>query len=238
MKLQRKYRSNFEGVVWPPILRGEVAKVAALVDEFERSQWMSEADLKKHQFEQLAVLAEHSSRHSEWFRHRLARAKLSAQEFASPERFCTLPVMTRRHIKLAGDSLFCQQVPPAHGLQMISKSSGSTGEPIAIRRTELNHIDWMALSWREHNWYKRDFSLKYCGIKAGCAAPIHMGHWGTPVRQFIDSGPCLVLPVAMKLSELALRVSEFEPSYLQVFPSILNGLAEEYAKNGHRFQNL
>ena len=50
------------------------------------------------------------------------------------------------------------------------QTSGSTGEVVAVRRTGVNQLLWLALSMRDHLWHQRDFRETLCVIRGNVDA--------------------------------------------------------------------
>ena len=149
--------STVDGVVWPPILTGAHATLAALVHHLEVSQWLPREQIERLQRAQLARLAEHCAQHSPHFRLRLRESELKAADLAEPGGLERLAPLTRRRIQRAGAHLFCDRVPEGHLPLGEGKTSGSTGEPVVVMRSALSRLHWFAMTLREHFWFARDF---------------------------------------------------------------------------------
>ena len=118
--------STVDGVVWPPILTGAHATLAALVHHLEVSQWLPREQIERLQRAQLARLAEHCAQHSPHFRLRLRESELKAADLAEPGGLERLAPLTRRRIQRAGAHLFCDRVPEGH-LPRDATASGGRG---------------------------------------------------------------------------------------------------------------
>jgi phenylacetate-CoA ligase len=223
-------RSDVAGAVWPPVLTGEAATLAALMQQLEASQWLSPSALRERQFDQLAVVAAHHAEHSGQFRRRLAAAGLTAAEVATPDGLARLPLLTRRDIQTAPD-LFAETLPPLHGPAVELNTSGSTGEPVHIRRTALNRLDWWAVTMRDHAWHRRNLAGRFCAIRF-IERPAVLPDWGTPATLLHRTGPSLGLPMTMAITDQLRLLREFRPTSLLVYPSDLAGLLDHIEAEG------
>jgi len=87
------------------------ATLAGLLQQLDKTQWLSAEDLRARQTEQLGRLVHQAARHSPHFGDRLARAGLKPDDVATPEGLRRLPVLTRRDIQAAGKSFYCATLP-------------------------------------------------------------------------------------------------------------------------------
>lgn len=68
--------------------------------------------------------------------------------------------------------------------------------------------------------------------------PQRLPNWGPPVAHFEQTGPALVLPIDMNLSEQVAWLNDFQPHYLLVYPSNLAALLDEVEAGRLRFDRL
>lgn len=219
-------------------LSNRACAVAAIRGQLQETQWLSQSDITNRQQTLLDDLVNHSYSNSPWFKHRLSVFGLTPKQLLTPQGFERLPLIRRKDIQEAGDSFFCQAVPPNYGYVATYKTTGSTGEPIEVRRTELNEIDLLATTLRDHDWHQRDFGKRDCGVRIHSSEAILMPNWAAPVSLLFDSAPLLILPLSWNISTLVTRIFEFQPAYLQVFPSMLAGMRHELEQDGRRFYEL
>jgi phenylacetate-CoA ligase len=223
-------RSDVAGAIWPPVLTGEGAILSALLQQLEASQWLTPAALRERQFAQLLAVATHHAEHSGQFRRRLADAGTTPAEIATPEGLAHLPLLTRRDIQTAPD-LFSETLPPLHGPATELNTSGSTGEPLHIRRTALNRMDWWAMTMRDHGWHRRNLAGRFCAIRF-IERPAVQPHWGRPATFFHRTGPSMGLPMTMAITDQLRLLREFRPTSLLVYPSDLAGLLDHIEVEG------
>lgn len=224
-------RSATPGVVWPPLPGEEGRLLAALLAQLEQLQWWSPEAIEAAQWRQLQVLLAHARRHSPYYRERLADGGID-KAASLAECLGQLPLLGRADLQAHGATIPCATYPPQHGRMAENRSSGSTGEPVTVKRTELNQLMWMAMTLREHLWQRRNFREPLAVIRTrrnepdAMGPPLHAPDWGAPVNTLFDSGPALNLNVRADLDQLASWLRPFAPGYLLTYPNVLNGLLD------------
>lgn len=199
------------------------AQLASLLKQFDAFQWLSGEDIIKRQYASLAMLAAHAARTSPYFRQRLENAGMTATDLASPEGLSRLPLLTRHELQTA-QGVHSQEVPMAHLPLAEAKSSGSTGQPVVIKKTALNQLIWDANMMREHSWHKRDFSGRILTIRATTTAPVRQEGWGNPVDLLYPSGPLLGVPVTYSAQKIIDSMLEFKPQHVVIYPNTLEAI--------------
>ena len=215
-----------------------VTGLKALVEQIDRTQWASPQEIASAQLRHVGLLAEHCHRQSPFFAARLQRAGLTAADLADPEGFLRLPVMTRRDVQTAGSALFCREVPLGHGHVSETRTSGSTGEPVTIRRTMVNGLFWNAMVARELRWHERNLSGRLCMITALVSDSVKHDDWGPPATLFARTGPMLLLPIAADVSRLFQWIREFEADFVALFPRTLDALTTYCRRAGLALPHL
>lgn len=211
--------------------------LARAMQMLEATQWQSCEEITALQYRKLAVLAQHCKNNSHQFRARLQGAGLKAEDLASPDGLARLPLLSRRDLQRAED-LFCADVPQAHLPTYETTTSGSTGEPVRVRRTTYSQLDWLATTMREHLWHGHDFSTPFCAIRANIPGLVRLENWGAPAALLRVTGPALGIPITTDIATQAALIREFEPRTLLIYPSNLGALAQYCDANGIRFEYL
>lgn len=231
-------RSGVPGIAWPPLQRGAAAALAALLHQLEATQWLPLPELERRQLAQLRMLVEHAAQHSPHCAARLKAAGLTPDELNSIAWLRALPVLTRRDVQKAGAGLFCSGLPPRHGPLGETRTSGSTGEPVVVRRTAVTQLIWMAMTLRDHLWHQRDARQRMVAIRANVSSVETTNDWGSPFNLLFASGPFRRLPVTLSIEEQVRHLEAFEPASLIVYPSNLAALARAFMASGRRLAGL
>ncbi len=224
----------------PSSIRGENGGdvLLTLLGFYQQTERLPPADLILQQGMLLDELARHSGTHSPYFGKRLRDAGLKAEDLACPGGLSRLSPMTRRQLVGAGADLFCAEVPAAHGRINTTSTSGSTGEPVTLRRTELCRQHWNAHTLREHLWHRRDASGSLSVIRANMGKTIKLNSWGPPIDQVLKTGPAEARPTCESIASIEAWLQEFQPDELLVLPSTLAGILQIMETSGRRLENL
>jgi phenylacetate-CoA ligase len=224
----------------PPQARANNGSTAVLTLLAQRrtSERLPAQELARQQRAALLDLVRHCATYSPHFAGRLAAAGSTPEMLAEPEGFAKLPPLTRRDIVSAGTTLFCGAYPGAHGAVSSTSTSGSTGEPVTVKRTSLTELQWLAYTLREHLWHDRDFSGRLATVRANLTEPVDTPDWGPPSSLFLRTGPWSARPASWSVQELCRWLGEFDPDYLLVLPSTLAGIVAELDQTGQRLPRL
>jgi phenylacetate-CoA ligase len=207
-----------------------------LVAELQQTERMSAIDLARLQSEALAALVRHHARHTPSFAARLRRADLSAAGL-DLTTLATLPTLPRREIQNLGASFFSRHVPPDHEPVGTTMTTGSTAEPVRVRKSAQCRLYWSANTARDHRWNGRDVTGRMMSIRPTIERRVE-GDWGLPMSALGRTGPALGLPIAMNLADHVTAIDEFQPQTLLVFPNVLAGLLDEWENRGNSLPSL
>jgi phenylacetate-coenzyme A ligase PaaK-like adenylate-forming protein len=217
--------------------KGIAATLKALLQRLERSQWMEQSDIVGAQHRELAALAAHCAKHSPYFRARLESAGLEPDDLGTPEGLARLPPFGRRDLQSAS-GFYCDAIPEGHGPVTETRTSGSTGEPVCVRRTGFNGLYWHAFTLREHFWHGRNVRSRVCAVRANVSEIVRAPDWGRPATFLFETGPSLIVPVTTAIDRLFDLIVEFAPAILLAYPSILSALIREGEARGVRIESI
>ena len=153
--------SNSGSHIWPSIRLGLAAEISALCGELAETEWFGEQQLHDQQMRQFRRLLHFVTRHSPFYAARFAATGAQVGDFQSIGSLRTLPLLRRQDIQSAGEEFFCTEVPADQGKISQTETSGSTGEPVRVRRTGVSQLFWHALSMRNHLWHDLPFAARY-----------------------------------------------------------------------------
>jgi phenylacetate-CoA ligase len=186
----------------------------------------------------LLEVARHSASHSPHFATRMKAAGVNASELAQEGGLARLPPLTRKELVEAGETLFCTAFPSSHGPAKATSTSGSTGEPVTVRRTGLCQRQWMAYTLREHLWHRRDFAGPLAVVRANIFEPVDTPDWGPPANLLLRTGPGSAMPPSRSVRELCQWLAAFDPAHLLILPSTLAAVVAELAQTGQQLPRL
>lgn len=236
-------RSSVEGISWPALPAAMPAALLAQLYQIEQSQWWPPEVLRARQLEQLSSLIDHAYRQSAFYRDRLDSTGLAPRGPWDEGRFQAIPLLTRSELLVDDKTINAREVPPSHGPVGVTQTSGSTGQIVAVRRTGVSQLIWMALSMRDHLWHRRDFSQRLTVIRANVpvldddAAAAEAG-WGPPLTWLHRTGPCYTRPLGTDVGFLGDWLLRRDPSYLLTYPTNLASLLTVFERRGQRLPTL
>ena len=171
--------------------------MTALAVQFhlEQTQWWSPERIAQHQYHQLGLLLRHSAQTVPYYRDLFQRAGFDAAKTVTPETWQRIPTLSRRALKQQFQALQSNAVPEDHGAIRSFDTSGSTGAPVVVHKTELQRVFWRANTLRDQLWHKRDLSAAMASIRifdspAEAAYPqgVSSSRWGESSAMFA-TGP-------------------------------------------------
>jgi phenylacetate-CoA ligase len=235
--------SNITGVQWPAVPKADAALLWAMQFQLEQSQWWTPDVLAAHQRSQLAHTVSHAYHTVPFYRQRFDQAGLQPEQLIDVDSWTKLPILTRRELQTAGDTLISTELPKDHGRPSPRITGGSTGEPVRVIGTSITGFSWRVSTLRDHLWHRRDFALKLGAIRFvdSPAANPPLGtisnNWGSTTRD-IKTGPCAVLSINSTTEQQAQWLKREDPHYLLSYPSAIAALAQHFLDRGESLQNL
>ncbi len=217
---------------WPALIDQRAATVHGFLSQLQQSQWAKPSQIRRLQARQLARRLQHAAANSAHFLPLLAGLKISpANAFEYLQR---LPVLTRRQVQGGAQTLF-SAVPAAHGKLGMNKTSGSTGEPVKVKCTQLAYALRAAVNLRGHLWQKVDFGKPLAAIRgeirgADGSKQDALENWGGVTAMLFNSGSSSALDITTALPEQRDWLERVRPATLLTYPSNLRALTEQIAQ--------
>lgn len=170
----------------------------------------------------------HHARHSSQFRQRLIDAGLVPADLDRVSAVDRLPVLCRADVQSAGPGLFAGQVPFDHLPVRESSTSGSTGQPVVIRRTRINGLLNEAATLRDHGWWQRPRN----GGRITMVRPQFSRLREVPAGPIDPDNVAQQIPITTDVREQARQIGGFAPQVLLVYPGNLAALLEIWQADG------
>jgi phenylacetate-CoA ligase len=213
-------------------------ELLSMLVEYERGERLPPAELASRQRMRFRALARHATTESPHFAQRLKRADLTPDELAEPGGLEALPPLSRRGLVDAGEGLFCRAVPPGHEPLHTTTTSGSTGEPITVRRTAVTQAHWLACTLRDQLWHRSDPGGRLAVLRANIDREQRLPDHGAPSSLVFRTGPAEVFPPTRPIGEAVRWLLEFSPHQLLVLPSSLQEILAELDRSQSRLLEL
>jgi phenylacetate-CoA ligase len=232
------------GIAWPAVPGTAAAQLLALLQQFEHSQWWPRERIEAHQLRQLGRLVDHAFATVPHYRRSLAAAGFEPGRPMTAASLRSLPILTRRELQEASAGVLSSAVPREHGRHESTSTSGSTGMPVTVVKTELEQRYWQAITLRHSFWHRRDPRLKLAAIRSdrsGRSAYPHgssQANWGSPLSEVFDTGPGALLDIRTGIAEQSEWLARENPDYILSFGTDLLFLARYCRDNGVRLPRL
>jgi phenylacetate-CoA ligase len=226
------------GIAWPALPGPPGATHLAIQFQLQQTQWWDAARLAQFQFRQLHSLLRFAAQEVPFYRERLA-AYAQPNQPLTPEAWREIPLLRRVDIQQAAPELLARRLPPRHGKVFEVGTTGSTGTPLRVTKTEIAQLFFLALNLRNHLWFRRDFSKKLCSIRM-LRGREHQPQ-GDQARGWSPAfppGPFHALDISLSLDAQIDWLLNEAPSYLLTYPSNLDALAQRMAERGATLPSL
>lgn len=221
-----------------PCQRSRTDALRLLQRRLTDSQWLPEEDICRIQARQIAALLIHAGEHQEYYKSIIGGVSPAA--LRDPLiRVRDLPVL-RREVLQNNYAELCSCWPARHGAAREFHTSGSTGQPVRVRRTDRCQLIWLALTLRDHLWHQRNFAGTLASIRAlpGRQRAKSFPSWGEATDAHAATGPMHVLPVTTDVRAQALWLAAINPDYLLSYPSNLVELLRVAGEEKLHFSRL
>lgn len=221
-------RNSVEGMHGIAVPGAQGAQIRLLADGMDGLHWKSFDEIARLQEAQLAGALRWHCRHNREFSQRLRHAGISESK-SGLDWLRDLPPITRRGWQDAGDGMFSTAVPSTHGQVQELSTSGSTGEPVRVKRTALCGTMWAAHAVLDHEWNHRDIRGRLMAVRGDIHQRQEGSDWGLPMAMLAETGRGLGLPITTDVSEILREIDEFDPNTLVIYPSMLRPCLEAWA---------
>ena len=233
-------RSALSGIGWPALPAPPAAAILALNHQFEQSQWWPPEIIEAMQLRQAEHLLAHAWKTVPFYRERLAALSGLKRGRLTMETWRRIPLLTRTDIQDGGHDLDSRALPKDHGRAREASTSGSTGQPVAFKRTQITGLFFQALNLRYHLWHGRDFSAKVAKITR-VSNPATVGAGAGEPSNWVPgyvSGPMVQLDIGTSVDEQLAWLERVEPDYLLTYSSNLRALFQRCAETGLKIPSL
>jgi phenylacetate-CoA ligase len=238
------FKSSTEGLAWPAIGDNRATGLMAMQFQLDRTQWWPESALRAQQFRQLQGLLRHAAKTVPYYARRLAEAGVDPEAALDEAAWAKIPLLTRREIQDAGDSLLSTAVPASHGKTHTLSTSGSTGMPVTVHGTQLTQFFWLNFTLRDQLWHGFDVTKTLVAIRHGKSGRglypdgVRMPGWGPATDPLLASGASYFLSIGTPVAQQIEFVQRHNPEYLITYPSNLMALLVHCRERGIRIPNL
>ncbi len=149
-------RTRDNGLQWPRVPMPGEAPVLLLVNQLQRTQNLSPADLQIRQFAQLRALLSHCLATVPYYRERLSPDLFQLDKALTSEIWTQIPVLTRSDVGSFSAQLESSNPSTSHGKIRDIVTSGATSKPLRTKAANVSNIHLHANTVRNSVWHAYD----------------------------------------------------------------------------------
>lgn len=221
-------KSTQPGIVWPAISDFRGASLLALLFQLQQSERMSPEELESLQFRQLELLFRHAAKNVPFYQERFRETPIPRSKRLTPEYWRNLPILERSAVQEAGDGLRSRTIPKGHGRLGTIQTSGSTGQPVKVDKTEATQFIYDAITTRDHLWHQRDLRSKVANLRPESelqpGKPVNTRGWGA-VNMAFRTGQSKALSCRTSIEDQATWLIKEKPAYIHSLTTNAKDLA-------------
>lgn len=205
---------------------------SGLFERFTRLEHAPFNEILSHQVAQADDLFRYIREHVPPFADRV-EPLFDGDEF-HPERWATLPILTRQDLQKASDALSAVEVPEEMGPISHFSTSGSTGEPVKVRRNALAVLVPTYMRDRLYRWHGFDTNARLASINISRHATWPEGRVRGPWSQMGSNGTRHNLSVFTPIDQQLEWLQRVRPRYLMTIAMNLFDLADAAGSAGRK----
>jgi len=133
-------------------------KTLSYLGEYEKTQWLSPEDVRRHQRDMLRLTLQHCQTHVPYYRRLFFELGFDPAKIESREQLADLPVLTRDMIRENHDDLIDERLDPSTLIQY--GTGGSIGSPLQFKISHDFYERRMAGQFRGYRWGGWDLGRK------------------------------------------------------------------------------
>jgi phenylacetate-CoA ligase len=238
---------SYAGSLWPPLPEPGLAQVWSAYLTLDRTQWWDPDEIEQHQLCQLRELLRHCARHVPYYAETLASHGIAADSIQSLDDFRRVPLLSRRTWQDRFDDLRARQLPEGTVALDEDSTSGTSGVPVRVLKTNLFYVWWLAFYLRDLEWSGLDPTGAMAAIRPTLKSGAEldrllrgerMAAWQPVLRPLIEMGPLYGMDIAQDPRRQLEWLGEVNPDYLLSHASNLGLLAGLLLDRPRRFPRL
>jgi phenylacetate-CoA ligase len=236
-------------IYWPKIQGKTFKEVHTYIQQqLAETQFLSPQALRELQMNQLRLLVEHALPRIPFYYRRFQKAGILSPQDLNEESWNRLPVLTRKDIQ--ENEINTPFIPETHGRTAWISSSGSTGVPTRMMKSEMSQLIWTANVLRDEMWNRSNNMGTVLFIRHGLdnanegqlatlkSTGIYQPTYGAPSSLMWDTGQLWVIDDRCTAAHHAEIIARVKPEYIFSMPSNLRLLLKHYQENGGAPKNI
>ena len=238
---------SLPGVAWPPLPPPMLAPIWSAYLSLDRTQWLSPAEIEAGQLAQLRTLLDHCYNQVPYYRRVMDTVGVRPDEVRTLADFRRLPLLTRELYQTHADDLKARQLPPGMTESESSYTSGTSGVPIKVLKTNRVALWWQALLLRDMEWSGLDPRRTVATLRLLAFTPdklpnalagFRQNAWTDVLGRLFECGPLYGMDVRQDPRRQLEWLREVRADYLLSLPSNLECLAGLIVESGRPLDGL
>ncbi len=222
------------GYAWPVLPDAAISQVWVAFLELQRTQWLARHELEQCQLEQLRALLAHCITSVPYYRKTLPQAGITPATIRTLADFRRVPLLPRRAYQENFPDFAAAQLPPGTVPTSTGRTSGSSGTPTAVYRTNMVDLWWHACYLRDLEWCGVDPTCTLAAIRlmeasGGTLEALLQGAslpcWSPALDPLLQTGPSFGMDIRQDPRVQLQWLRRMAPDYLLSYPSNLEALA-------------
>lgn len=238
---------SLPGNCWPGLPDIAVSQIWVAYLTLDRTQWLDPAEIEKQQLKQVRALLEHCVAHVPYYRELLSSQGIQPETVRSMNDFRRIPLLTRRTWQEHFEDLSARQLPAGTQALDEDNTSGSSGVPVRILKTNIFYLWWFACYLRDLEWSDIDPTGTLACIRASTqTGPEHeqlldgrrFACWHPVLEPLLVTGPLFGMDLRQDPRRQLAWLGEVNPNYLLSHTSNLEFLAGLLRHESRSFPRL
>jgi phenylacetate-CoA ligase len=215
--------------------------------QLDSTQWLDPEMLETRQLAQVRTLLTHCQKHVPYYESLFAAKRITAESVRSLADFREIPLLSRRSYQEQFAHFKAGSLPEGVEAKGVDSTSGSSGVPVQILKTNVVNFWWLVFCLRDMEWcgldpFSRLASIRYFRTAGPDARRysegISMPAWSPQLNLVIETGPGFLMDVHQDPRKQLNWLLKIAPNILLSFPSNLEFLANLVQDFGQQIPSL
>jgi len=213
----------------------EGSRFQNVIAEIERTQWLTQEELRELQWVKTHALLVHAAKHVAYYKESFCAAGVDITSIKSLDDVKLLPPLVKAVVASRGRDLVARNM---FGPRIRINTSGTTNTPLVIYQNLNAVIRENAFIWRQLTWAGFSRGQRRAWIRGDMIVPIEQK--GPPFWRF-NRGDNMLMMSSYHLSESSAAayitaLQHFDPVLIQAYPSSMAYLARYLDSAGRWYQ--
>ncbi|HVA50821.1 MAG TPA: hypothetical protein VNH11_31045 [Pirellulales bacterium] len=235
------------GQCWPQLPDACLSQVWAAYRALDATQWLAAAELEHRQLSQLNELVDHCREHVPFYRDLLATHGIDGKAIQSMSDLRRIPLLSRSTWQQHFDRFCAEQLPPGTVPFDEDLTSGTSGVPVRVLKTNVFYVWWLAFYLRDLEWSDLRPSGTMASIRSTLKTGVDLEHllqgqrmrcWNPVLEPLLETGQLFGMDLRQDPKRQIEWLMEINPDYLLSHTSNLELLANLLLEEPRTFPKL